>query len=862
MKFARIAVPLCASLFFALGASVPAVAQGAVLNAQFTATPITVDGIAEPAWNSAVPASISICMSNDLSTTKTNCQVSGTVRAMWDGPMLYLLFSITDPDITTASTTDSNRSSVQIFFDQYNDKFPKFEEDDGTITVSAANQLTGNATNAGLRYYPTVWSTHLQSTAASYRLDQQGNKIGYTVEVGWNIGDRPLVDGTAIGMEFSINAAASASKTRQYRLFWSSGNNHGTDDNTMWGTVVLAGYDGKAPIPQLNTFMLKANIKKATPAASSADGLVTGIWQDETVLDNALKMANEALATGTTQGRIDAADTFLDRALRGLRRSGKFPDPYDLRTVDNLPDPFEFFDGSRVQTLADWNRRRAEIKDLAQYYEFGYMPAPPQSLTAVSTPGTSGSLHYRSIAVTVKDNGKSASFTPILYLPTTGTAPYPVIVEEDFFANPFFAPPNSAFINGGYAVLSIPTSDFPAFGIPGIASDDGNHTGTFFTLYPYQLDNVGGDHGVLLAWAWGASRGVDALQQLTATDATYAGLLDMNKLVVTGFSRWGKASLVAGFLDDRFKVTAPGGSGSGGAAPYRYDSFGNVPFRSAPFGNVYPWGRSPGAEVLGDHVRHQTHNSNEMIRRFLNDIVPAAIEPRMYQTDTWGYADRLPFDHHEEIAAIAPRAVLIDNTNDDYADNAEGDSIGFEGAKPVYRFLGASQNLALDLYMGGGGHSLKPSQAQNIVNFSNFVLFGTPMTSAVQTQLTTDPYLNAGTYDTYYGGLQMMMPWTSQAPHANHLTALSLSAGSIKPAIDPGTTSYLGFVPSSVPSITVTATAEDPHASITVNGQSVISGTASQAIKLTNGRNVVDIVVVSVDGSSRDYQLTIHTPAS
>lgn len=29
-----------------------------------------------------------------------------------------------------------------------------------------------------------------------------------------------------------------------------------------------------------------------------------------------------------------------------------------------------------------------------------------------------------------------------------------------------------------------------------------------------------------------------------------------------------------------------------------------------------------------------------------------------------------------------------------------------------------------------------------------------------ETHLTTDPYLGAGTYDTYYGGLKTMMPWT------------------------------------------------------------------------------------------------------
>jgi endo-1,4-beta-xylanase len=855
-NFARIAISLFASLL--LSPSIPALAQGAVLNAQFTSTPITVDGVAEPAWNRATPANIAICMNPGLTAQLANCQVSGTVRALWNGPLLYLLFTITDPDITTASTTDTNRSSVQIFVDQDNDKFPKFEEDDGQIIISAAAQQTGNNTNAGLRYYPTVWSTHLQSYAVTYRTDSLGNKIGYTVEVAWNIGDRPLRNGTKLGMEFSVNAASSATNTNQYRLFWSSGNNKGTDSNTMWGTVVLTGYDDDTPM-QLNTFMLQANIKKATPAAGSADGLVRGIWVDETDLNSALALANAALSS-TSQREIDSANAALDTALRGLRRSGKYPDPYDLRTVNSLPDPFRFFDGSHVKTLADWSKRREQIKDLAQYYEFGYMPAAPQSLSAVSTSATSGTLNYKSIVVSIQDKGTSASFTPVLYLPTTGQPPYPVIVELDIFASPLFAPPNSAFLSGGYAVLSIPTWDFPAFGIPGIASDDGNHTGAFFQLYPYQLDTAGNDRGVLLAWAWGASRGTDALEYLAAHDPSYANLLDLSKLVVTGFSRWGKASLVAGFLDDRFQVTAPGGSGSGGAAPYRYDSFGNVPFRHAPFGNVYPWGQSPGAEVLGDHVRHQTHNSNEMIRRFLNDVVPAPIEPRMYLTDSWGYGDRLPFDHHEEIAAIAPRAVLIDNTNDDYADNAEGDSIGFEGAKPVYQFLGASQNLALDLYMGGGGHSLKPSQAQNIVNFSNLVLFGTPPAPDVKTQLTTDPYLNAGTYDTYYGGLKTMMPWTENVPHANHLVGLGLSSGTPQPALNPDGTFYRANVPNSVQAITVTPTVEDPAATITVNGQNVASGQSSQTIGLKTGLNSVVIVVTSMDGVERRYQLIVNRP--
>ncbi|HVW08404.1 MAG TPA: sugar-binding protein [Bryobacteraceae bacterium] len=719
------------------------IAQNKTIEAVFTPSAITVDGKAGDVWSKAAPQAIAICMNAQKTAQLNNCQVSGTVQALWNGPTLYLLFHVTDPVVTTSAQQEMRRSGVQVYVDQYNDKFPKFEEDDGYFMVSAAGQQSGNRPNANLPYYPTVWATHLQSSAATT------TDGGYIVESAWSIGDLPLRNGTKIGMEFVINAVTGPAPNSGYQLFWSSGNNKGVNDNTMWGDVVLSGYDGKSPLP-LNTYMLERNIAKASPSDSSATGLVHGIWKDESAVDGALAAAKTALASAKTQAAIDSANSALQAALNGLRRAGEYPDPYDLPSLATLPDPFTFANGGRARSATDWDKRRAEIRDLAQYYEFGFMPPRPQSLTATSAAGVAA--NSRTITVTVQDSGKSASFAPVLYLPASGTAPYPVIVEESFRAQ---MPPNPAFIQGGYAVLSIPTLDNPAFGAKGIASDDGNHTGAFFTLYPYKLDREGDDRGVLLAWAWGASRGVDALEYLAAHDSEYANLLDLKKLVVTGFSRWGKAALLTGLLDDRFQVTAPGGSGSGGAAPYRYDSFGNRPFRSTPFGNEYPWGRSTGAETMGDHVRHQTHNSNEMIRRFLN-------EPRMYRTSTPGYGDRLPFDHHEMIAAIAPRAVIIDNTNDDYADNAEGDSIGFEGAMPVFRILGAPQNLALDIFMGGGGHSLKPSQAAHIVQFANMVLFGKPLADDVKKQLSTDPYLDAGTYSRYYGGLQTMMPWQTK----------------------------------------------------------------------------------------------------
>ncbi len=844
---------LATALFFTavIAGGAPVFAQTSVLSAQFTGNPITVDGVAEAAWDAVPAAALAICMTPDLSAQTAGSPTSGTVKATWDGPVMYLLFTVTDPEITVSSSTDTSRDGIELYVDQYNDKFPKFEEDDSYIRISADGRQTGNSTNAGLKTFNTSWYYHLKSFAAAYRSDDAGNRIGYCVEVAWQIGDRPLMNGTKLGMEFSINECSTVNNnpSRTYRLFWSDGNNKGLDNNSLWGEVALEGFSYSSPL-QLNTFMLNVNIAKA-------NALVRGIWESEKELDAALSKAVDAQSSAS-QWEIDAANLALDRALRHLRRSGKYPDPKSLVKIDNLNDPFTFFNGRRVTSLADWDKRREEIKDIAQYYEYGYMPEAPESMTVTESPAVSWmGVPYTAVKIEMTEGGNTASFTAALALPTSGTGPYPVIVSLDFWANP--PAPTSAYLSAGYAVLSIPASDYSAWFGPafaGVATDDDRHGGTYFKLYPYDVA-AGKDAGVLMAWAWGASRGADALQHLKANGSSVGNLLDLDKLVVTGFSRMGKAALFAGMMDERFKVTAPGGSGSGGAAPYRYDSFGNSPYRSEPFGNVYPWGTSPGTETMGDHARHQTHNSNEMFLRFLNDTVPAAVVPRMYKTDTHGYGARMPFDHHMIIAAIAPRAVIIANTNDDYADNAEGDSIGYEGAKPVYRFLGVEQNLALDLYMGGGGHSLKPSQEQNIVAFADMVLKGTPMAEDVKTHLATDPYLDAGTYDKYYGGLDSMMPWAKWMPHANLLTGLSISAGTVGPNFNPYYAWYGANVYNSVRSISLTPVSEDPKASITVNGQDVTCGQASQDIPLEVGFNGIRITVTSRDGAARSYMLTV-----
>lgn len=110
-------------------------------------------------------------------------------------------------------------------------------------------------------------------------------------------------------------------------------------------------------------------------------------------------------------------------------------------------------------------------------------------------------------------------------------------------------PSTSVFTTVGIAVASFSTAQ--------VASDSTSKTGAFWSLYPGQ------DVGVLLAWAWGAHRILDGLEQ-------FPTLFDSENVAVTGCSRWGKAALAAGIFDQRVKVSAPLSSGQEGIAPVRF----------------------------------------------------------------------------------------------------------------------------------------------------------------------------------------------------------------------------------------------------------------------------------------------------
>ncbi|WP_433941857.1 Ig-like domain-containing protein [Paenibacillus lautus] len=94
-------------------------------------------------------------------------------------------------------------------------------------------------------------------------------------------------------------------------------------------------------------------------------------------------------------------------------------------------------------------------------------------------------------------------------------------------------------------------------------------------------------------------------------------------------------------------------------------------------------------------------------------------------------------------------------------------------------------------------------------------------------------------------------------PASADLSSVALSNGTLSPVFASGTEVYTSSVPHSVSVLTVTATALDSHATITVNGTSVLSGQASSNILLNVGSNTITIVVTASDQSTRIYTITV-----
>lgn len=338
------------------------------------------------------------------------------------------------------------------------------------------------------------------------------------------------------------------------------------------------------------------------------------------------------------------------------------PEYGNLSVIESLPDPFLAMDGGRIRSKADWACRRAEISAQFQGYELGSKPPKPEKV--------SGKLEDKKLVISVEENGKTISFTAEIIIPETGVGPYPAMIGIGrSWLN------NAELSKLGVAVINFPNGDL------GEQMNGGSRgKGKFYELY-------GKDHtaSAMMAWAWGVSRLIDALE------VTHGSNIDPSRLGVTGCSRNGKGALVAGAFDERIALTIPQESGSGGSASWRISDA-----QKADGQNVQTL-----SQIVTENVWF-----TESFARFSHT------------------ATRLPFDHHQLMGLVAPRALLVvENTSMEWLGNISAYTAAV-AAHSIWRAMGLEDHMGVS-QMGGYDHCQYPdSQLPELTAFVEKFLVG------------------------------------------------------------------------------------------------------------------------------------------
>lgn len=232
------------------------------------------------------------------------------------------------------------------------------------------------------------------------------------------------------------------------------------------------------------------------------------------------------------------------------------------------PQLFRFENGAPVQTAEDWSSRAAELRKLYETKMYGTWREGEQVSYTLSDEGAMMISFFgnipaegaKNLTVKVSANGRDTSWSLPVFMPDSAVTPmpeggYPVVISMHGL------PSMQAALSRGYAVIPNNSSL--------VASDDTKHIGSFYDLYPYEAAPES-QTGVLMAWAWGCSKILDAIFNGLGEELG----LNPNLAIVTGVSRFGKATAVCGAFDSRFRMVAPSCSGAGGLALYRYTSEG------------------------------------------------------------------------------------------------------------------------------------------------------------------------------------------------------------------------------------------------------------------------------------------------
>ncbi|HOO14047.1 MAG TPA: T9SS type A sorting domain-containing protein [Candidatus Marinimicrobia bacterium] len=354
------------------------------------------------------------------------------------------------------------------------------------------------------------------------------------------------------------------------------------------------------------------------------------------------------------------------------------PIPYlpsfnELPIVSSLPDPFEWSDGRG--RMANYSDWRYRREEIKAEIEHYEIGEKP-----VRPENITASYSNDTLRVNVTVNGKTLKLISRILLPS-GEGPFPAVIGMN---SPSGSIPSNILLERNIALIQYSHDQVTKYGAQ-------SNSDPYYQLYPHlNADNT----GQYSAWAWGVSRLIDGLELVQDVLP-----IDLRHLAVTGCSYAGKMALFSGAFDERIALTISIESGGGGYTTWRFSE------------------TLAGVETLGA----TDHNW---------------FKESMFQF-AFSNVSRLPHDHHELMAMVAPRALLVTG-NPSYVWLAdESGYVGSVAAKKVWEALEIPDRFGYSIVADHSHCAIPDNQLPDVLAFIDKFLLGQ---DDVNTNVAVSPY--------------------------------------------------------------------------------------------------------------------------